>query len=102
MECALYNWLYSLVVTVFMRKLVDEDKPLFMCLGWVKATGTKKFELRENETGVIEVRLYTPNGCTIVPHVYQIYQFVVLRGMQTQLILDDQVGLTLFLAYCRI
>ncbi|XP_071510415.1 ras association domain-containing protein 1-like isoform X2 [Diadema antillarum] len=44
---------------VFMRKMVDEDKPLFLCLGWVKATGDKKFELRENETGVIEWEAFT-------------------------------------------
>ncbi|XP_072181783.1 ras association domain-containing protein 1-like [Diadema setosum] len=44
---------------VFMRKMVDEDKPLFLCLGWVKATGDKRFELRENETGVIEWEAFT-------------------------------------------
>ncbi|XP_054751249.2 ras association domain-containing protein 5-like isoform X1 [Lytechinus pictus] len=44
---------------VFMRKMVDEDKPLYMCLSWVSSTGNKRFELRENETGVIEWEAFT-------------------------------------------
>lgn len=44
---------------VFMRKMVDEDKPLFLCLSWVSASGNKRFELRENETGVIEWEAFT-------------------------------------------
>ena len=38
-----------------MRKLADEDRPLLLRLLWGGDNQTKRYELRENETGQIEV-----------------------------------------------
>ncbi|XP_038060922.1 ras association domain-containing protein 1-like [Patiria miniata] len=44
---------------VLMRKLADEDKPLLLRLLWGGDNATKRYELRENETGQIEWEAFT-------------------------------------------
>ncbi|XP_071810311.1 ras association domain-containing protein 1-like [Asterias amurensis] len=44
---------------VLMRKLADEDRPLLLRLLWGGDNQTKRYELRENETGQIEWEAFT-------------------------------------------
>ncbi|XP_022082495.1 ras association domain-containing protein 1-like [Acanthaster planci] len=44
---------------VLMRKLADEEKPLLLRLLWGGDSTTKRYELRENETGQIEWEAFT-------------------------------------------
>ncbi|XP_003726965.1 ras association domain-containing protein 1 isoform X1 [Strongylocentrotus purpuratus] len=84
---------------VFMRKMVDEDRPLYMCLSWTSATGSKRFELRENETGVIEWEAFTvpelQNFLRILDKEEEEYiQAVRRKYIKYQTLLQDTVDST--------
>lgn len=50
-----------------MRKLEDEDPPLMNVLFWGPNNTEKSMELRENETGIVQVRIKTEPRQNIPP-----------------------------------